>query len=70
MSKGKNSNSICELKNSNTRRKIRITTHIIQNNAHLGVTHESLPDHEGRKDDHCQIQQLKEKLTFIGPELL
>jgi hypothetical protein len=45
-----------------THNQIRITN--------LGVTHESLPDHQGRKDDHCKVQQLKEKLALVCPELL
>lgn len=37
--------------------------------AYLGDKHESLPNHEGGKDNHGQIQYLKEQLTLILPEL-
>jgi hypothetical protein len=36
--------------------------------AYLGDKHESLPNHEGGKDNHGQIQYLKEQLTLILPE--
>lgn len=36
---------------------------------YLGQKHESLPNHQRRKDNHCQIQDLKEQLTFVRPEL-
>lgn len=45
-----------------------------EHNDHRGLRqgdeHESLPDHQGREDDHGQVQTLERQVALVFPQLL